>query len=80
MSLRYSPRMPPNLLNLPSEVLHAILLLAEPADLARLCCCQTLYKYIKGNRLLFKQVYLGNFVSASCATAFVAPSEKSTPG
>lgn len=63
MSAGHSPKMPPNILNLPFEVLHGILVLVEPEDLARLCCCRPLYKYIKGNRLLFKQVYLTYFVS-----------------
>ena len=80
MLMGHPPKMPPNLLNLPPEVLHAILVLAEPDDLARLCCCRTLYEYIKGNGLLFKQVYLRNFVSATSVDIFVASPEKLLAG
>ena len=76
----YSPKMPPNILHLPCEVLHTILLLAEPDDLGRLCCCRPLYKYIKGNRLLYKQVYLRHFVSTSSVMLIVASPKKSTTG
>ena len=59
-----SSKMPSNLLNLPHEVLHNILVRVDPHDVARLSCsCRTLNNYIKNNRLLFKELYLSHFVS-----------------
>ena len=57
--------MAPNLLELPPEVLHGILGNTNPQDLARLCCCRTLYDFIKNDRLLYKELYLRNFVKLS---------------
>ena len=54
--------MAPNLLELPPEVLHGILSNTNPQDLARLCCCRTLYDFIKNDQLLYKELYLKNFV------------------
>lgn len=52
-----------HLLNLPLEVLHRVLGNVDPQDLGRLCCCRALNGFIKGNRLLWKELYLRNFVS-----------------
>lgn len=52
-----------NLLGLPHEVLHGIIIRVNPEDIASLCCCTTLSNYIKNNQLLFKEIYLANFVS-----------------
>ena len=54
-----------NLLGLPPEVLHGILRNTDPQDLARLCCCRTLYQFIKNDWLLYKELYLRNFVKLS---------------
>ena len=58
-------KMVPNLLGLPPEVLHGILRNTDPQDLARLCCCRTLYDFIKNDWLLYKELYLRNFVKLS---------------
>ena len=58
-------KMAPKLLELPSEVLHGILGNTNPQDLARLCCCRTLYDFIKNDQLLYKELYLRNFVKMS---------------
>lgn len=53
-----------HILSLPHEVLHNIIAQVDPTALAQLChCCRALNDYIKDNRLLFKDVYLGYFVS-----------------
>lgn len=55
--------MPPNLLTLPLEIAYCILVETSAEDVARLCCCcHTLNNYIRNNRLLFKGLYLRNFV------------------
>lgn len=51
-----------NLLDLPYEVLHRILTNVDPSDLARLCCCRDLGSFIKSDRLLWKELYLRDFV------------------
>ena len=51
-----------NLLDLPPEVLHSIIANTDAQDLARLCCCRTLNDFIKYDRLLYKELYLKNFV------------------
>lgn len=51
-----------NLLNLPHEVLHRILIYVDPADIARLSCCRTLYSVIKSDGLLSRELYLRHFV------------------
>lgn len=45
---------------LPAEVLHHILQFLPPADLVLRvpCVCSALHAFIKGNRNLFRQVYL----------------------
>ena len=53
-----------SLLGLPHEVLHGIIVRVDPQDIANLCCCHALNAYITGNRLLFKDLYLANFVSS----------------
>ena len=58
-------KMVPNLLGLPPEVLHCILSNTDPQDLAQLCCCRTLYDFIKNDWLLYKELYLRNFVKMS---------------
>lgn len=58
--------MPLNLLSLPHEVLHNIIVQVDPGDVARLPrCCRTLNQYIKNNPLLFKEIYLTHFVGSS---------------
>lgn len=53
-----------NILSLPHEVLHGIVIRVDPLDVASLCSsCQVLNNYIKKNRLLFKELYLAHFVS-----------------
>lgn len=52
---------------LPAEVLHHILQFLPPADLVLRvpCVCSALHAFIKGNRNLFRQVYLDVLVRAS---------------
>jgi len=51
------------LLNMPDEVLHHILTEVNPQDLGRLSqSCQRLYTFIGTNQLLFKEIYLKNWV------------------
>jgi hypothetical protein len=52
-----------HLLDLPHEVLHAILVNTNPQDLARLCCCRALNDFIKNDCLLHKELYLKDYVS-----------------
>lgn len=53
-----------NILSLPHEVLHGIIIRVDPLDVASLCAsCHVLNNYIKKNRLLFKELYLAHFVS-----------------
>lgn len=55
--------MPP-FLDLANEILHDILVDVYPEDLAALSrSCHTLNKYIRNNRILWKEVYLKYFVS-----------------
>ena len=56
-------KMAHNLLSLPHEVLHSIIIQVDPQDVASLCCCRALNNYIKNNRLLFKELYIAHFVS-----------------
>ncbi|KAF2423168.1 hypothetical protein EJ08DRAFT_737587 [Tothia fuscella] len=52
----------PSLLSLCHEILHDILTNVEPADLGKLAqSCQTFNSYIKGNKLLWKDVYLKHY-------------------
>ena len=67
-----SVKMAPTLLDLPLEVLHAILVQADPQDIARFRCCRTLNDYIKGNHLLFREMYLKYFVSSKCLKARIS--------
>lgn len=64
-------KMAPNLLELPPEVLHGILRNTNPQDLARLCCCRTLYDLIKNDRLLYKELYLRDFVKLSPKSSII---------
>lgn len=52
-----------HLLQLPHEVLHAILIHVAPTDLAALRCCHVLDNLVKHDGLLFKEVYQRHFVS-----------------
>lgn len=52
-----------DLLQLPHEVLHSILLNVAPGDLAALRCCRILDDFIKNDGLLYKEVYRRHFVS-----------------
>ncbi|KAF2083455.1 hypothetical protein K490DRAFT_51613 [Saccharata proteae CBS 121410] len=50
------------LLDLSNELLQSVLVETEPKDLARLSqSCRALNRFIKNNRLLWKDVYLRNF-------------------
>lgn len=52
-----------SLLELSHELLHCIFTEIEPADLAAVSrSCGTLNSYIKGNRLLCKELYLRRYV------------------
>lgn len=51
-----------NLLQLPHEVLHTILVHVNPQDLAALRCCRGLQDFIECDSLLFKEIYLKHFV------------------
>jgi hypothetical protein len=54
----------PSLLDLCHEVLHDVVSEVQPADLAVLSkSCRALNGYIKGNRLLWRDVFLKHFVS-----------------
>ena len=59
---RDSEKMAYSLLDLPHEVLHAIFSDIDPQDLASLCCCRVLNDFITNDRLLYKELYLKNFV------------------
>lgn len=51
------------LLELSHELLHCVLTYVEPADLAALSrSCGAFNEYIKGNKLLCKNLYLQRFV------------------
>lgn len=51
-----------SLLELSHELLHCVLVEIDPADLAAVSkTCQTLYCYIRANRLLHKDVYLRRY-------------------
>ena len=53
-----------NILSLPHEVLHGIIIRVDPLDVASLCAsCHVLNNYVKKNRFLFKELYLAHFVS-----------------
>ena len=57
-------KMAPSLMNLPHEILHSIAYEADPSDLARLSrSCRSWHSFVKGNRLLHKEIYLKHFVS-----------------
>ncbi|OJD34844.1 f-box domain-containing protein [Diplodia corticola] len=52
----------PSLLELSNEILHEILLLVDPGDLACLAqCCRSLRTFINDSELLWKDFYLRNF-------------------
>jgi hypothetical protein len=54
-----------SLLNLCDELLHEVFTRVQPTDLAGLTkTCRTFNAYIKGNKILFKDVFLLNFVSS----------------
>jgi hypothetical protein len=56
----------PELLDLSAELLQAIFEYVEPSDLGSLVrSCWTLNRFIDGNRLLWKQVYLARYVSST---------------
>lgn len=50
-------------LDLPSEVLHSILVNVDPQDIGRLSCCRDLNNFIKHDRILFKELFLRQLVS-----------------
>lgn len=52
-----------NLLQLPHEVLHGILIHVAPTDLATLRCCHVLDNFINHDSLLCKEIYQRHFVS-----------------
>jgi hypothetical protein len=53
-----------SLLSLCDELLHEVFSLVNPTDLAMLAkTCRTFNAYIKGNKILWKDVFLMNFVS-----------------
>ena len=54
-----------NLLDLPHEVLHCIFTHVDPHDIAHLSCCRALRAFIKCDRVLFRDIYLKNFVRIS---------------
>ena len=51
-----------HLLALPHEVIHFILTLVDPQDIAALSCCRSLHQFIQSDRLLCKELYLKNYV------------------
>ncbi|KAK3716208.1 hypothetical protein LTR37_006653 [Vermiconidia calcicola] len=52
----------PSLLELSHELLHCVFTEIDPADLAQLSAsCQSLYSYIKGNKLLHKDLYVRRY-------------------
>ena len=51
-----------HLLALPHEVIHFILTLVDPQDIAALSCCRSLHRFIQSDRLLCKELYLKNYV------------------
>lgn len=50
------------LLDLPHEVLHSICFYVGAQDLHRLSCCQSLRRFIRDDNLLYKELYLNEFV------------------
>ena len=59
-----------NLLSLPHEILHSILVNIDPQDLASLSCCRYLKDFIKNNRLLHRELYLRTFVWHSLQVSY----------
>ena len=57
--------MVPDLLGLPPEVLHAIFRNTDPQALGRHGWFRSLYLFIKNDWLLYKELYLRNFVKLS---------------
>lgn len=55
-----------NLLHLPGEVLHSILIYVRPEDLAALRCCHSLDDFIRNDGLLHKEIYHRYYVSEIC--------------
>jgi len=54
----------PSLYNLPAEVVHLILRHLNPSDFAAVNgSCQILNSYLKDNQLLYKELYLDNWVA-----------------
>ena len=58
------------LLELPPELIDAILVQVDPLDLVSLRCCRTLDQIIKNNEVLFKKIYLSRFVSCALFNIF----------
>ena len=53
----------PSLPTLPHEILHSVLNDVDPLDVYSLSlACTTLYKFIRDNKLLFKELYLQRLV------------------
>lgn len=54
----------PSICTLPAEVLHLILRHLDPLDVAAVnSSCQDLNSYLKDNELLYKELYLKNWVA-----------------
>ena len=51
-----------HLLSLPHEVLHHIFSKVDAQDIAALRCCRALKVYVNDDTLLFKELYLQQFV------------------
>lgn len=53
----------PSLCTLPAEVLHLVLRYLNPCDIAAIrISCQDLNSYLQDNKLLYKELYLNNWV------------------
>lgn len=51
-----------NLLQLPGEVIHNILIYIRPEDLAAIRCCHSLDDFIRNDGLLYKEIYKRHYV------------------
>ncbi len=63
------------LLTIPFEILHSILVLVPPEDLASIArSCRSLYHFLDGNNALFRDIYLHRLVRAAPSSSSSTPS------
>jgi len=68
-----SPSSKPVLLDFCHEILHEILINLPPTDIASVSrTCKSLHSYIAGNRLLWRDLYLNQFVCVNFTICSIA--------